>query len=108
MSNERDPFLWAAIWSVIPDPVRAAIVGALVALIRVMYDDSEPSIVRRLLECTLCGAIALCVASGAQALGLQGDYSTFAGGAIGLIGADTVRGWAKRVAEARVKDMEEQ
>lgn len=95
-------------WESMPDPVRAAIVGTLVALLRVMYDDKEPSIVRRLLECTLCGAIALCVASGAQALGLQGDYSTFAGGAIGLIGADTVRAWARRLAERRVKDMEGQ
>lgn len=98
--------LWAAMWDALPDPIRAAIVGAAVALVRVMYDDREPSIVRRLLECTLCGAIALCVASLAEAMGIEGDYSTFAGGAIGLLGADTVRAWATRIAERRVKDIE--
>jgi len=103
---DKDPILLAGLWAILPDPVRAAIVGALVALIRVMYDGSEPSVVRRLLECALCGAIALCVASGAQALGITGDIATFAGGAIGLVGADTVRAWAKRIAERRVRDLE--
>ncbi|KON79409.1 phage holin, lambda family [Azoarcus sp. PA01] len=98
--------LWAALWDALPDPIRAAIVGAAVALIRVMYDGREPSIVRRLLECTLCGAIALSIASLAEALGIQGDYSTFAGGAIGLLGADTVRAWATRIGEQRIKDLE--
>lgn len=104
---EKDLTLWAGLWSAITDPIRAAVVGAFVALIRVMYDDSEPSIVRRLLECALCGAIALCVASGATALGITGDIATFAGGAVGLVGADTVRGWACRIGEQRVRDMEE-
>lgn len=98
--------LWGAIWDSLPDPIRAAIVGTFVALVRVMYDGREPSLVRRLLECTLCGAIALCVASLAEALGIAGDYSTFAGGAIGLLGADTVRAWATRIGERRVRDLE--
>lgn len=98
--------LWGAIWDALPEPIRAAAVAAGVALIRVMYDGREPSIVRRLLECTLCGAIALSVASLAEALGIQGDYSTFAGGGIGLLGADTVRAWATRIGEQRVRDLE--
>lgn len=103
---EKDLNLWTALWAAVPDPLRAAVVGALVALIRVMYDDREPRIWRRLLECALCGAIALCVASGASAMGITGDIATFAGGAIGLLGADTVRTWARRIGERRVRDLE--
>lgn len=102
----KDPMTWAALWESLPDPIRAAIVGAAVAMLRVMYDDREPSIVRRLLECSLCGAIALCVSSLAAAVGIEGDYSTFAGGAIGLLGADQVRAWGRRIAERRVKEIE--
>lgn len=96
----------ASLWAILPEPIRAALIGALVAFLRVMYDDREPSIWRRLLECALCGSIALCVAYGARAMGINGDLSTFAGGAIGLIGADTVREWGRRIAERRIRDLE--
>lgn len=97
----------AGLWAILPEPVRAALIGALVAFLRVMYDNREPSILRRLLECALCGSIALCVAYLARAFGVGGDLSTFAGGAIGLVGADTVREWGRRIAERRVRDLEE-
>lgn len=102
---DKDPILIAALWGALPDPVRAAIVGACVALVRVMYDDREPSIVRRLLECTLCGLIALCVASLVQALGIDGGYSTFLGGSVGLLGADQVRAWGRQVAQKRIDQL---
>lgn len=103
---DKDPTTWTTLWDLLTEPMRAAIVAAAVALIRVMYDGREPSKLRRLLECALCGAIALSVASLAEAMGIEGDYSTFAGGAIGLLGADTVRAWAVRVGERRIKDIE--
>lgn len=95
-----------SLWESLPEPMRAAAMGTVVAFVRVMYDDKEPSYIRRLLECALCGTIALCVAYFARWVGADGDMSTFAGGAIGLIGADTVRDWARRIAEKRVKDIE--
>lgn len=60
---------------------------------------------RRSLECLLCGAISLCVTSLANALGLSADYSTFIGGAVGLLGADQVRMWARKVAERKAKEL---
>lgn len=96
----------AALWESLPPPARAAIIGTGVAFLRVMYDGNEPSIVRRLLECALCGAIALCVAYLARPLGLSGDIATFAGGAVGLLGADQVRSWGRRLAERRVREAE--
>lgn len=38
MMPDKDPTTWAAFWESLPDPIRAAIVGAAVALLRVMYD----------------------------------------------------------------------
>lgn len=102
---DKDPTLWMLMWDSLPGPVRAAAVGACVALVRVMYDDREPSIVRRLLECTLCGLIALCVASLVQALGIDGGYSTFLGGSVGLLGADQVRTWGRQVAQKRIDQL---
>lgn len=102
---EKDFGLWVALWDSLPAPLRAAIAGAFVALLRVMYDDREPRMARRLLECALCGAISLCVALLGRAFEVNPDLSTFAGGAIGLLGADKVRSLARRVAERRVKGL---
>jgi len=101
---EKDPLTWAAIWHTLPATVQAAIIGVCVAMLRVMYDDREPSMIRRLLECLLCGAIALCVASLAEAGGVSGQYATFIGGAVGLLGADQMRIWARAIAQRRVDD----
>ena len=46
----------------IPEPVRAALLAAVVALARILYDGKEPRWVRRFLEATLCGLIALGIA----------------------------------------------
>lgn len=96
---------WLALWDSMPEPIRAAIIATLIAMVRVMYDDKEPRIIRRVLEAVLCGAIALGVAELAEAVGLPSGYATFAGGAIGLLGADQVREWAKRIAQKRVDDV---
>lgn len=102
---EKNISTWFAVWDSLPEPMRAALVATAVAMVRVMYDDREPRIVRRVLESVLCGAIALGVAELAEAVGLPSGYATFAGGAIGLLGADQVREWAKRVAQKRVDDV---
>ena len=99
---EKDPHTLAALLAALPDTMHAAIVGSVVAFLRVMYDDREPSNVRRFFECALCGAISMCIASLAETLGLSGNYSAFIGGSVGLLGADQVRTWARRVAQRRV------
>ncbi len=104
---EKDPFTWAILWTAIPEPIKAAIIGAAIAFLRIMYDGREPRIVRRLLESALCGAIALCVAYLIEAVGLESGWAVFLGGAVGLIGADQVREWARRFAEHHVRKEEE-
>lgn len=104
---EKDPMNWAAGWAALPDPIRAAIVGVVVAGLRVMYDGSEPSIWRRLLECALSGAIALSVSSLLVAFRVPGEFGVAIGSAVGLLGVDQVRAWAKRIGERRIRDLEE-
>ena len=87
----------------IPEPVRAALLAAVVALARILYDGKEPRWVRRFLEATLCGLIALGIAHLISALGMSSGWSTFLGASVGLFGADQVREWGRRVAEARVR-----
>lgn len=87
----------------LPEPLRAALLGAAVALLRILYDDREPRWIRRILESALCGAIALAVAHLASAMGLQQGWGTFLGASVGLFGADQVREWGRRIADARVR-----
>jgi lambda family phage holin len=87
----------------LPEPLRAALLGALVALLRILYDGREPRWVRRMLEAALCGAIALAVAHLTTALGLASGWGTFLGASVGLFGADQVREWGRRVANSRMR-----
>lgn len=99
---EKSPDLWITLWGALPEPIKAAVLAASVALLRVFYDDKEPRWLRRILESALCGAIALGVAHLTAALGLPAGWATFLGGAVGLFGADQVRDWGKRLAAARI------
>jgi lambda family phage holin len=87
----------------IPEPFRASLLAAIVALMRILYDGKEPRWARRLLEAALCGAIALAIANLVQALGMSAGWATFLGAAVGLFGADQVREWGRKLADARVR-----
>lgn len=87
----------------LPEPVRAAMISFIVAMLRVVYDGKEPRWVRRILEATLCGTIALAVTHLTTALGFSSGWGVFLGAAIGLFGADQVREWGRRIAERRVR-----
>lgn len=95
---DRDPYTFLQLLSTIPEPWRAAMAGFFVAILRIMYDGQEPRLVRRLLEATLCGSIALAVTYGAEAFGWPEGLGIFLGGAVGLFGADQVRAWGQHVA----------
>lgn len=98
---ERQIFEFLA--ELIPEPFRAAMLAALVALLRIVYDDKEPRWFRRVLEATLCGCIALGVAYLSEGLGLKAGWATFLGASIGLLGADQVREIGRRLADQRLR-----
>lgn len=102
---EKDPNAWALAWQMIPEPLKAAILSAGIALLRIMYDGKEPRPIRVLLECAFCGGISLAVFYGVEAISLPPEMGVFFGGAIGLVGADQVRTWARAVAQRRIEGM---
>lgn len=86
----------------LPEPIRAALLAAVVAMLRILYDGREPRWIRRLLESALCGAIALGVAHLVDALGMTQGWATFLGASVGLYGADQVRTLGRTVVEKRI------
>lgn len=98
---ERQMFEYLA--ALIPEPFRAALLAALVSLLRILYDGKEPRWFRRLLEAALCGCIALGVAYLCEGLGLKAGWATFLGAAVGLLGADQVREIGRRLADQRIR-----
>lgn len=103
---EKNFAVWVALWESLPEPLRAAIMAWVVAMLRIVYDRKEPSWMRRLLESSLCGAIGYGVAAGAEAFGLAPGASIFFGSAVGLLGVDWVRVQARRVADKRISQLE--
>lgn len=101
MMPERQMFEYLA--TLIPEPFRAALLAALVSLLRILYDGKEPRWVRRLLEAALCGCIALGIAYLCEALGFRPGAATFVGAAVGLLGADQVREIGRRIADQRLR-----
>ena len=89
--------------NMVPEPIRAALLASLIAIMRILYDGREPRWARRCLEAILCGAIALGISHLIEALGMPPGWATFLGGAIGLFGADQVREWGRRLAESRIR-----
>jgi len=101
---EKDPSNWATAWQALPEPVKAALLAALIALLRILYDDKEPRPVRTALECALCGSIALGVFYGIEAMHWPSGLGVFLGAGVGLFGADQVRAWGRALAQRRVDD----
>lgn len=101
MHDSFDSFLRAL--GMLPEPIRAAIIAFFMAMLRILYDNKEPRWVRRVLESSLCGTIALAATHAVMILGMSKDWGVFLGGFIGLMGADKVREWGRRVADKRLR-----
>lgn len=93
---------WFAGWNAMPEPVRAAVLAALVAFFRVIYDRKESAWIRRLLESVVCGLIGLVVGHLTLALGLSEGWGMFLGGMVGLYGADQVRAWGRTFTDRKI------
>lgn len=90
------------LWEAIPVPIRAAFLASVVALLRVYYDNNEPRTLRRLIEAVLCGAISFGLAEGLVAASVPPGMATFAGGFVGLLGADKAREVARRYMQHKI------
>ena len=86
----------------IPPEVGGAILSALVAVLRVVYDKEETKFIRVVLEATLCGGLTVTAGYGIAAMGWNQDWTMFAGGCIGFLGSHTIKMFAEKFAKKRL------
>lgn len=75
----------------------APLLSFVLALLRTMYHDKEPSWMRRLTESAMCGMITLSAGYGVDAMNWSGEWKYAAAGAIGFLGADYIRTLAHKL-----------
>ncbi|MCU7240395.1 phage holin, lambda family [Pseudomonas peradeniyensis] len=96
---EKDPGLWSAVlaWLIAHQPqLYAAGLSVGIAVLRVMYGSGSRR--QMYLEGALCGLVTLSLVPLLEWLGLPQSMATFAGGAVGFLGVEKVRGYYDRVA----------
>lgn len=104
---EKDPAIWATIWSALTGTspaVKGAAMAVVIAYLRVMYDGKESSALRKTLESLLCGALTLSSASVIEWMQLPPSMAVAVGGAIGWIGVTELRARVLRFLDNRQPD----
>lgn len=81
----RDPNNWLSA------EIMAPLLSFILALLRTMYQDNDPSWIKRLLESTICGLITLSSGFAINALGMSGDWKYAVAGGIGFLGTEYIR-----------------
>lgn len=92
---EKDPGLWAALiaWVIAHQPqLGAAGLSVAIAVFRVMYGGGNRR--QMLLEGALCGLITLALVPLLEWMGLPQGMATFAGGMVGFMGVEKLRGYS--------------
>lgn len=87
----------------IPPELTGAILAVIMSTLRVIYDKEETRFSRILIESLICGALSLTASSAITAAGLNAQWAIFAGGVIGYFGSATVRAFALKLIEAKIK-----
>ena len=93
----KDPNNWLSAETMAP------LLSFVLALLRTMYQDQDPSWVRRLLESAICGLITLSSGFAIDALGLNGDWKYAVAGGIGFLGTEYIRTIATRFINRKVE-----
>ncbi|MCS4282442.1 lambda family phage holin [Pseudomonas sp. BIGb0278] len=93
--NEKDPALWAVVmtWLAAHQPqLFAAGLSIGIAVLRVVYGGGTRR--QMFLEGALCGLITLALVPLLEWMGLPQGMATFAGGAVGFMGVEKLRGYS--------------
>ena len=88
----------------IPEEVLAILLAIGIATLRVIYDQEETRPVRVFMEGALCGGLTFAAHGAITALGLDANWTVFAGGMIGFMGSHYCRMFAMRWTAQRMKD----
>lgn len=84
-------------------PIIAGMLLAIVcAVLRVIFDREETTLMRIILEAILCGAITLAAGSAITALGMDQNWQLFIGGTVGCLGSIKARRYAELMISSKV------
>jgi lambda family phage holin len=92
----------------LPPAIAGAMMSMVISTIRVLYDGKETKALRIFLEAILCGALSLTASAGISAMGLNVNWSVFAGGLIGYLGSNTVRYIAWNLITKKLRSFEKE
>lgn len=85
-----------------PPIVLSVLLAVFTAIIRVIYDRQETSVIRMFLEATLCGTLAVIAGTAINAMGLDQNWTLFSGGVIGFMGSQFIRSFAQMYVKNKV------
>lgn len=97
--DTKDPTLWQSLTSA---PANAALLTFVISYLRILYDSKEPRPIRQVLEAALGASVVYGLGMMFLAFDMSTGYAFACAGAIGTLGVDQVRTWARRWAEGRV------
>lgn len=86
----------------LPGPLQAFIAATIIAPLRIVYDRSERSWPRILIESLLCGCVAYGLASGASYFDVPQGVGVFIGSAVGFAGVTHFRALVMRYISGRL------
>lgn len=81
----------------LPAPAHAFIMAAIVAPLRVMYDDRKAKWSRIVLESVLCGSLSVGLCGVTEWLGIPQSIAVFIGSSVGFLGVVQVREIAMKI-----------
>lgn len=84
--------------------IGAFLMGAIIAALRVVYDQKETQWTRICLESLICGTLGVGFGAGIDALGYDRNWTIFASCIIGFMGSQWVRALAKKFIIRKVGD----
>lgn len=87
----------------LPPELVGVFMAIAIAVLRILGDEKEDKPMRIFLESLICGALSLTFSYGILAVGLSLFWAAFVGGMIGYIGSATVRVYALKLLNARIK-----
>ena len=82
---------WINALNQLPAEIIGVAMAVFISVLRVVYDKEETRPMRIILESGICGGLSLTVSSAVTAMGLNVNWSIFAGGVIGYLGSATIK-----------------
>jgi lambda family phage holin len=98
-----DPSALAQLWAAVPEPLKAAIMSAVLSTI-MAFRNGERTLWTAFLEVTGGAVITFMAGSAVEAFGLSNGWCFAIGGAVAVFGIDQVKAFASKFAEKKVSE----